>query len=222
VVAQDPAHRREVSRVTGRATLVRVTADPAAQLEPGATLSIAEWVELAEDVGGELVDGVLVEDEMTDWVHDAVVIYLATLLRTWARPRGGLVGGSEVKFQVSARRGRKADLSVYLPGAPRPPGRGVIATPPSIAIEVVSPRPRDARRDRVEKLEEYAAFGVRFYWVVDPQSRTLEIYERVEDGRYARAVSAAEGVVSTIPGCDGLTIDLDALWAEVDELESMS
>lgn len=197
-----------------------MTADPATPLHPGAALSIREWVELGEDVEGEFVDGVLVEDEMTDWVHDAVVIYLATLLRTWVRPQGGLVGGSDVKFQVSPGRGRKADVSVYLPGDPRPPGRGVVATPPSIAVEVVSPRPRDARRDRLEKVEEYAAFGVRFYWVVDPQLRTLEIYELGADGRYVRAVSAATGIVDVIPGCEGLVVDLDGLWREVEELES--
>jgi Uma2 family endonuclease len=178
------------------------------------------WIELAEDVEGEFVDGVLVEDEVTDYVHDAVVIFLAAVLRAWVRPRGGLVGGSDVKFQVSARRGRKADVSVYLPGDPRPPGRGVVAVPPSIAIEVVSPRPRDARRDRLEKLEEYAEFGVRYYWVVDPQLRTLEIYELGGDGRYVRALSAAEGSIGNVPGCDSLEIDLDALWLEVDELEA--
>lgn len=197
-----------------------MSADPATDLVPGATLTMRAWVELAEDVDGELVDGVLVEDEMTDYVHDAVVIFLATVLRAWVRPLGGLVGGSDVKFQVSERRGRKADVSVYLPGDPRPPGRGVVAVPPSIAIEVVSPRPRDARRDRLEKLEEYASFGVRFYWVVDPQLRTIEIYERGTDGRYVRALSAAQGRLTAIPGCVDLVIDLDALWLEVDELEA--
>ncbi|MFS8066044.1 MAG: hypothetical protein ACMG6S_06705 [Byssovorax sp.] len=39
-------------------------------------------------------------------------------------------------------------------------------------------------------------------------------------GRYALAVSTAEGTVSEVPGCEDLAIDLDALWAEADQLES--
>jgi Uma2 family endonuclease len=76
-------------------------------------------------------------------------------------PRGGFAFGSELKLKVAPKRGRKPDASAYLPGR-LPPVRTASVTrqPPSIVVEVLSPRPRDVRRDMVDKLGDYAAFGV--------------------------------------------------------------
>jgi Uma2 family endonuclease len=71
----------------------------------------------------------------------------------------------------------------------------------------------------VEKADEYAAFGVRFYWLVDPMLRTLEVLELGGDGRYTRALGASGGVIEHVPGCEGLRLELDELWREVDALE---
>jgi Uma2 family endonuclease len=182
-------------------------------------MTLAEWADMGEDEAGELVDGMLVEDEDVGYLHDAVGAWLAHLLFGWARPRGGSVAVSDARFGVAPRRGRKSDLSVYFSGR-RPPAHGLITVPPDVMVEVVSPRPKDARRDRVEKMNEYAAFGVRFYWLVDPALRTLEIFELGADGRYTRAVGVTGGVVDPVPGCEGLSMDLEALWALVDQLEA--
>jgi Uma2 family endonuclease len=182
-------------------------------------LSLDEWFALPEDEPGELVDGRLEEEEVPDYLHELLVAFLVQALRNWISPQGGLVAGSEAKFAVSSGRGRKPDLTVYLPGSRRPPARGLIRVPPDIAIEVVSPTPRDGRRDRVEKTTDYAAFGVSWYWLLDPQLRSLEILELDAQGRYLHALGASTGTLEKIPGCDGLTLDLDALWAAIDELE---
>jgi Uma2 family endonuclease len=182
-------------------------------------MTLAEWGDLGEDEPGELVDGVLVEDEDVGYRHDLVGGLLTVLLGNWVIPRGGLVATSDARFGVAKQRGRKADLSVYFPGR-KPPADGLVTVPPDILVEVISPRPKDARRDRVEKMNEYAAFGVRFYWLVDPAIRTFEIFELSADGRYARAVGATGGTVHPVPGCEGLSIDLDALWAVVDRLDA--
>ncbi len=189
-----------------------------ARSEPAIGLTVDEWAALPEDEPGELVDGIVVEEEAPDLTHETIVSWLLRVLGAWIVSRRGFVFGSEAKFAVAPRRGRKPDVSVFLPGRRKLPRRGVVRVPPDIAIEVVSPTPRDGRRDRVEKPDDYARFGVRWYWLVDPQERTLEILELGRSRRHMRVLAASEGRVRQIPGCQGLDLDLDALWAEIDRL----
>jgi Uma2 family endonuclease len=181
-------------------------------------MTLEEWGELDEDVEGELVDGVLEEEEVATFLHELVVMWLAQALRTWVRRRHGYVAGSEAKIAVGPRRGRKPDLSVYRRGRVPALADSLVRIPPHVVVEVVSPRPRDARRDRVEKIGDYARAGVRYYWILDPQLRTLEILELGARARYRVVVATSRGALR-VPGCPGLVLDLDALWAEVDEAE---
>lgn len=190
--------------------------DPALDLP----LTLEKWAELDEDIEGELVDGRLEEEEMPTVLHEAIVAWLLKTLHAWVAPLGGFAFGSELKLAVSPSRGRKPDVSVYLPGRPFPgASHSFTRRAPSIVVEVVSARPRDVRRDVVEKKQEYAAFQVSYYWLVDPQARTLEILELGADGRFSVALSAAEGH-HEVPGCLGLALDLGALWANIDALPS--
>jgi Uma2 family endonuclease len=184
----------------------------------GPRISLEEWIELPEDVPGEFVDGRLVEEEVPDYLHEVLVAWLARELGNWADHSAAIVGGSDARFALSPTRGRKADLTVYL-GGRRPPARGVVRTPPDIAVEVISASPRDQRRDRTEKMDEYARFEIPLYWIVDPQQRSLEVYERGSRGEYGRRVRATSGVLDVVPGCPGLQLDLDAMWAKIDARE---
>lgn len=192
------------------------TAETAEHL-PGELMTLEEWAAMPEDDEGELVDGVLVEEEMPDLTHETVVAWLFLAIGNWVVPRRGFVFGSEAKFGVGPRRGRKPDLTVYLPGCPPLPRRGLVRVPPDITIEIVSPTARDRRCDRSEKADDYATFGVRWYWLVDPARRTFDVLE-LRDGSYEQVRAASTGVLADVPGCDGLVLPLDELWAEIDRL----
>lgn len=180
-------------------------------------MSLDEWAALDEDVPGELVDGLLQEEEMPSLVHECVVRWLILLLAPYMAARGGQVFGSGVRLAVRVRGGRVPDVVCFGPGK-KPEARGVVRVPPDIVVEVVSPSPSDERRDRIEKPDDYAAFGVKYYWLVDPELRSFEVWELGADGRYVRACSAIRGTVERVPGCEGLVVDLDSLWGEVNRL----
>jgi Uma2 family endonuclease len=173
-------------------------------------MTLDEWADLPEGEEGEFVDGWLVEEEVPDFVHEAIVAWLLEKIVAWTRARGGIAGSSDAKFAVASSRGRKPDITVFVPGR-MPPRRGLVRVPPEIAVEVVSSRPRDRRRDRIEKSAEYAAFGIAWYWLVEPEPLRLEILRRNDAGSYVTALVASTGVLRDVPGCPGLVLDLDEL-----------
>ena len=181
-------------------------------------MTLEEWGELDEDIEGELVDGMLEEEEMATFLHELVVMWLARALGSWVRRRQGHIAGSEAKIAVGSRRGRKPDLSIYLRGNVPGLADSLVRIPPHLVVEVISPRPRDARRDRVEKIGDYARALISYYWILDPQLRTLEVLELEANARYRVALARSRGKLR-VPGCPGLVLNLDDLWAEVDDAD---
>ncbi len=51
---------------------------------------------------------------------------------------------------------------------------------PDLVIEILSPT--TAARDRGVKLRAYARFGVKEYWIVDPEAQAIEIYRLTPEG----------------------------------------
>ncbi len=184
---------------------------------PERLLTADEWLLLEEDEGGEWVEGRLEEEEVPDWTHELTVSWLIRVIGAWLGGKG-FVAGSELKVFTSPTRGRKPDVSVILPGRKAPPRKGAQRVPPDITVEIVTPTPRDERRDRIEKMAEYARFGVTYYWLVDPALTAFEIFELTPGGNYQKLVGVTGGVIDPVPGCTGLVIDVDALWAELARL----
>jgi Uma2 family endonuclease len=116
----------------------------------------------------EYVDGVLVETNVGDLPHSAVQRNLGTLFsnkypETRAYP--------EVRSRTRQTRFRLPDVAVALG---RREGR-YLAEAPFIAIEILSEEDRMTRV--IEKLKEYAEWGVPNIWVFDPRSWQMYVFE---------------------------------------------
>ena len=85
-------------------------------------------------------------------------------------------------MQVSPTRYRVPDLCVVLGGKP---DEEILTQPPFLCIEILSPEDRISRMQ--ERIDDYFRFGVRYVWLVDPQSRRAWVYtagtiQEVRDG----------------------------------------
>jgi Uma2 family endonuclease len=171
-----------------------------------------DFVELPEDDGRELIDGDLVETEVTTKPHEYVVTMLGFFLTTWARAgHGGFALSSAYKIRISDRRGVMPDVQFFHEGNPAAKGqeKGLVAGHPDLVVEVLSPSGRG--HDRVTKLRWYAEIGVPEYWIIDPAARTLERLV-LASGAYTIATSLAGSEVFRPESFAGLEIPLSELW----------
>lgn len=83
-----------------------------------------------------------------------------------------------------------------------------LETAPDLVIEILSPS--ETKRDWMETLEDYIRIGTREMWLVDPESRTIEVIV-MENGhwRSGGVFSGAESVQSLVlPGIELLPADV--------------
>jgi Uma2 family endonuclease len=76
-------------------------------------------------------------------------------------------------------------------------GPGFLQLAPDLAVEVVSPS--DTVSELGEKVDEYAAAGVRVVWIVDPANRTVTIHETGRSVRILREGDVLDGG-DVVPG----------------------
>lgn len=82
---------------------------------------------------------------------------------------------------------------------------------PDWICEIVSPSTE--RLDRARKMASYAREGVRFLWLLNPLSRTLEVY-RLSDGRWLLlATLEGAGAVRAEP-FDAVELELGPLFGD--------
>lgn len=128
----------------------------------------------------EIVDGELYVSKQPHWEHQLISGELYTLLSTWSkqtrRGRANLAPGvifddddDVVPDLVWISRER---LTTALESD------GKLHSAPELAIEILSPGPTSAHRDREIKLKLYSRRGVLEYWVVNWPERSIEIYRR--------------------------------------------
>ena len=89
--------------------------------------------------------------------------------------------------------------------------RGVKGAP-DLVVEIISPS--TAKRDITTKYVLYQRYGVKEYWLMYPNDRTLLVYRLAEDGRYGLPDVFGEGDTVQVLLLGDLVIDMGKVFRE--------
>ena len=181
------------------------------------TLEEFREAEIEEGYRYELGRGVLEVTKVPNSPHGQVVwnLYQAVAIYGHTHPgvvlRGG--GGSEYRLWLPGLvSGRNPDLSVSLVGQPKQLIRQGV---PALVAEVVSARSGD--RDSRIKREEYLAYGLTEYWIVDFLARRFTLLTRDGDVWREQIIPDAQAIPSVV--LPGLATTVADLWANLELCE---
>ncbi len=171
----------------------------------------ADYWELPEGEPIELMQGRLILSPAPNTLHQTISILLSDILLKAARKTGGLAFASPIDVVLADHTILQPDL-VYIAKSRRSIVKDRIEGPPDLAIEILSEN--HARRDRVDKMNLYAEFGVPEYWIVDPKAQLFEFLIN-ENSRFV-VMPQGDGRYQS-PRLSEIEILLAPFWQEVDQ-----
>jgi Uma2 family endonuclease len=130
----------------------------------------------------ELVEGELLVTTQPHWYHQRACGRIFSVLDRWATQSNAGEASQAPGLLFDDENAVAPDVVwVSRERLPHVLGEdGKLHGPPDLAVEVLSPGPRNEKRDRDAKLRLYSQRGVREYWIADWRLKTMEVYRREE------------------------------------------
>jgi len=180
-------------------------------LRKDAYYTYSDYVKWDDGIRYELIDGVAyMMSPAPSWIHQEISGNLFGQL--WQFLRGKPCKVYSAPFDVRLNAAQEDDTVVQ-------PDIVVIcdksklndagcAGAPDMLIEILSKS--SARFDKHVKLQKYLKYGVREYWIIDPDSRTVQVYTLKDDNYIVSTYDETDEVNVTV--LDGCVINLGEVF----------
>ena len=184
-----------------------------ASLPNSKTVTYEEWLRMPEvdDAIEEVVNGEIRIMPPATWKHQRIIELVGNVLRSqMGTERYSFASGVYgIIIREAPLTSRIPDLAVF-ELATLVERDGYIHSAPQLLVEVLSPS--NTRREREEKLGDYATLGVPEVWVISPEARTVEILY-LENGFLRTMNILASGAISPklFPH---VKVDIASIWPD--------
>ena len=178
--------------------------------KPTTKLTYQDYAKTPEGEIWELIDGEKFMPPSPGEAHQRINIRLGSRLHVFVEDRSlGRVYIAPFDVVLSDLDVVQPDLLFISNERAEIVTRANVQGAPDLVVEIRSPS--TANRDWSIKRDLYAKYGVKEYWVVDPDARRVWVMLPGDDG-LEEAGSYSTGEVLTSPTLAGLSIDLDDVF----------
>ena len=172
---------------------------------------------IPDEIRVELIDGVIYDLASPTSIHQIIAGTVHTIMSNYAAEHGHhcmpYIAPLDVEFDNRKKDRLQPDLLVVCERGNDEPETDQHA--PDFIMEVMSPSSR--RVDMLIKLNRYMRAGVKEYWIVDPEKKTVLVYDFVNND-FAHTYSFDDKIPVAISGGD-LVIDFKAVQERLDAAE---
>lgn len=169
-------------------------------------LTYESYLKTPDDERYELLDGMLVMEPAPLTTHQYVLGNLHHAVRSFLDEHNlGEVYISPTDVVLSDTNVMQPDLLFVSSERAHIVTRENIQGAPELVVEVLSPS--TAERDKTLKLDLYARHGVKEYWLVDPNAKTVMVLVLGEHG-FEAVGTYGEGQTLTSPTLAGFSLNL--------------
>ena len=173
-------------------------------------LTYADYLKTSNDERYELLNGELVMPRAPLTGHQMISIALASRLYLYVNERGlGTVVTAPTDVVLSDTDVVQPDVLFVSSQRNHILTREYVRGAPDLVVEILSSA--IAERDRTIKLDLYAQHGVKEYWMVDPEARTIKVLLRGEGG-FGVAGIYGEGQALRSPTLAGFGVALEDVF----------
>jgi Uma2 family endonuclease len=172
--------------------------------------TVDDYLRLPEGTRAELIEGELYMSPSPKIRHQRVVSNLHLALRQFAEAKKlGMVLDSPMDVHLPSGDVVQPDV-IFVAEARRAILVDWIRGAPDLLVEVISPE--SSERDRIVKRHLYEQNGVREYWLVDPEARSVEVL-KISGSRFNPAGYFEVSDRVTSPVLPGFSLSVSEVFA---------
>ncbi len=176
----------------------------------GGNLTYEEYIKLPEGAPYQLIGGELVMEPAPETYHQTISIKLTLQLANYVEKNDlGTVLYAPVDVHLNQRNVYQPDLLFISKERSHIIETKNINGVPDLVIEILSAS--NAYYDLRKKYKVYEQCGVKEYWIVDPEEKSVQVY-MLESGRYILQQEVTEQGQVTSSIIPGLIVEIEEIF----------